>query len=384
MSDTAWSTNAVHSSCLLSPGLNTAQKGEFLERAPLALDSPREKSMKKFIVLLLAVWLFAGNAYAYGPRGHQLVGAIADRRLAKNKPVANKVKQLLDGLTLQQAATLPDSIKTWDSKPQGFHVTGHPQIEKELRDFVKANPANGHPSHHEFHYTDVPVFGDEKYADGEVGRSEFDVVKMIPFCIRVLKDEEPQPNDRAITKAVAVILLVHYLGDIHQPLHVGAEYFDTSGKPFEPSTANPGFADQGGNKLTLFTLMRGKLVSAGKFHSYWDGKTVDNAFRSAAITTSANQLANKTPVNWRPSGGVETWAEQLANEILPIAREAHTRLNFKNIISQTGESDIRSGRAEERRRSGGTLYTAWAAATVKDEIHKGGWRLAAILEEALQ
>jgi hypothetical protein len=340
--------------------------------------------MKKFIVVLLSVCLFAGNAYSYGAHGHSLVGAIADKRLAKNKTVANKVKKLLDGLTLEQAATLPDSIKTWDTKPQGFHVTGHPKIEAQLRAFVKANPASGDPSHHDFHFTDVPVFGDEEYASGKVGRGDFDIVQMIPFCIRVLKGEEPETNDRAITKSVAVILIAHYLGDIHQPLHVGAEYFDADGNPFEPTTANQGFADQGGNKLTLFTLVKGKAVSAGKFHSYWDTQTVENAFGSAANSTVANQLANKEPKNWKLTGGVETWAEQLANEILPLAREAHERLEFSKIKFKTGEKDITSGRAEEKKKSGGKLYKTWASATVKDEIHKAGWRLAALLEEALQ
>ena len=31
---------------------------------------------------------------------------------------------------------------------------------------------------------------------------------------------------------------------------------------------------QGGNKLTLFTFVKGKRVSAGNFHGYWDGQTV--------------------------------------------------------------------------------------------------------------
>ena len=341
--------------------------------------------MKKFIVVLLTICLFAGNAFAYAAHGHALVGAIADRRLAKNKTVANKVKQLLDGLTLEQAATLPDSIKTWDKKPQGFHVTGHPAIESQLRAFVRANRVGANPSHHDFHFTDVPVFVVEHYADGEVGRASVDIVQMIPFCIRVLKGEESETNARAITKPVAVILLAHYLGDIHQPLHVGAEYFNASAKPFEPTPANKGFADQGGNKLTLFTFFKGKEVSAGNFHGYWDGQTVENAFGKASNLAVAKQLAAKAPANWKLTGGVETWAVQLANEILPLAREAHSRLEFKNIVKpNTNTKDIISGRAEEKKQSGGTFYAVWASATVKNEIHKGGWRLAALLEEVLR
>ncbi|HEY4591801.1 MAG TPA: S1/P1 nuclease, partial [Thermoanaerobaculia bacterium] len=238
--------------------------------------------------------------------------------------------------------------------------------------------------HHEFHFTDVPVAGDEEYGDGEVGRSEFDVVHLIPFCVRVLKGEVPETNDRGITRTVAVILLAHYLGDIHQPLHVGAEYFDADGNPFEPTADDPGFADQGGNKLTLFTLVQGKEKSAGKLHSYWDGQTVENAFGTVKDSTVATRLAKKEPEDWELAGDVDTWAEQMANEILPVAREAHERLDFKKVTVKAGSGDITSGRGEERRQSGGTFYAIWAAAIVKEEIHKGGWRLAALLEASLQ
>lgn len=326
------------------------------------------------------------DTYGYGPRGHALVGAIADQRMASSasETVSSQLKALLDGLTLEAAATLPDDIKTWDTNPGGFHVTGHPAIEKALRAFVQKNPADGHPSHRDFHFTDVPVVGMEEYASGEVGRSEFDIVHMIRLCVRVLRNEVAEANDRRITKPVAVILLAHYLGDIHQPLHVGAEYFNAAGKPFEPSPAVPGFADQGGNKLTLFTLVGGHETIAGKFHGYWDGQTVTNAFGDAPDHSVAKKLAKTEPANWKLDGPVLTWAEQLANEALPMAREAHDRLVFKAITFHTGDKEIVSGRAEEKVKNHQTFYALWAAATVKAEIHKAGWRLAALLEEALQ
>lgn len=340
--------------------------------------------MKKLTTTLLIAGLFAVSVYGYGPRGHGLVGAIADKRLATNTTIKAKVDTLLDGLTLQQAATLPDSIKTWDRNANGFHVTGHPQIEAQLRAFVAANPSDGHPSHHEFHFTDVPVAGDEKYADGTVGREPFDIVHMIPFCVRVLKGEEPETNDRAITKSVAVILLAHYVGDIHQPLHVGAEYFNSQGKPFEPSDNDHGFADQGGNKLTLFLLSSGKAHSAAGFHSYWDTPSVTTAFGATPDAEVAQRLANSQPPNVKLNGGVETWAEQMANEIIPIARNAHTRLSFTQIKTQAGSKDIVSGRATEKKKTSGLSYKSFAGVTVNNEIQKAGWRLAALLEEALK
>jgi len=343
--------------------------------------------MRRLATLLLTICLISVNALAYGPRGHQLVGAIADKRLARNRTVANKVRNLLDGLTLERVATFPDEIKSWDEcgRPgSDTPVTNKTRINDELRAFHDANLCSSHPSHSEFHFTDVPIFDDEKYADGQIGRGEFDIVKMIPFCIRVLRGEEPENNPRAITKSVAVILLAHYLGDIHQPLHVGAEYFNADGEAFEPSNSDKGFADQGGNKLTLFTFVNGKLKSAGKFHGYWDTQTVNNAFGNATNATVARRLAAQEPDDWQLSGGTETWAEQMANDILPIAKEAHERLTFSAIDVTEGAHDIKSGLAKEKRKPGQKSYAIWAAGVVKQEIQKGGWRLAALLEETLQ
>ena len=84
------------------------------------------------------------------------------------------------------------------------------------------------------------------YASGKVGRSQWDIVHMISYCVAVLRGEIPEENPRKITKAVAIILLAHYVGDIHQPLHVGAQYFDQSGRPVNPDLGKPALEDQGG------------------------------------------------------------------------------------------------------------------------------------------
>jgi S1/P1 nuclease len=343
--------------------------------------------MRKLIPLLLTISLFSVNAFAYGPRGHQLVGAIADKRLARNRAVARKVRNLLDGLTLERAATLPDEIKSWDDcRGPGStrDVISKQRINDELRAFWQANKCGKTPSHDIFHYTDVPVTGDEDYDGGTIGRDDFDVVQMIPFCIKVLRGEEPETNERAITKSVAVILLAHYLGDIHQPLHVGAEFFNADGDAFHPTDNDKGFEDQGGNKLILYTFMDGELRSAGKFHGYWDGQTVTNAFGDASNATVAQRLATRSPGAWKLTGDTETWAEQMANDILPLAREAHSRLTYEHVVIIDGAKEIKSGDAKEKRRRGGQFYAIWAAGVVKKEIHKGGWRLAALLEETLQ
>src|SRR5262249_23425458 len=159
---------------------------------------------------------------AYGPLGHEIVGEIADERLA-NTPTAAKVYALLDGMRLEKAALIADEIRGWDKKgvddPRSFHYSARRNLHKQLPDFWRANqptddPNSPTPSHHWFHYTDVPVTPAQRYRDGTIGRSKWDVVHMIPFCIDVLQGRIAEQNDRKITKPVAIILLAHYVADI--------------------------------------------------------------------------------------------------------------------------------------------------------------------------
>jgi hypothetical protein len=123
-----------------------------------------KSGLRRTLLTIFLTVRFAIAVHAYGPLGHEIVGAIADERLA-NTSTAAKVYALLDGLTLEKAAVIADEIKDWDKKgvddPRWSRYSTHRNIDKQLRDFWRANPptpgANpGAPSHHWFHYTDVP------------------------------------------------------------------------------------------------------------------------------------------------------------------------------------------------------------------------------------
>jgi hypothetical protein len=211
--------------------------------------------MKKSILVSLgAIVVFVCSSLAYGPTGHEIVGGIADKLLA-NTPTAARVNALIDGITLEKASVIADEIRGWDKNGvDGLAAfpdySDHPKIDKQLRDFWRANPPtqdlnSAVPSHHWFHYTDVPVLNAAKYSDGKTGRSRWDIVHMINYCIQVLQGETPENDPRKITKPVAVILLAHYVGDIHQPLHVGAEYFDEAGHAVDPDKGTAALEDEG-------------------------------------------------------------------------------------------------------------------------------------------
>ena len=365
------------------------------------------------IAYLISGFLVVRPAAAYGPIGHQIVGAVADARLAETD-AGFAVTRLLDGMTLERVSVMADEIKGWDKvgadDPGIFHYSAHPRIDAQLRDFWKANqptrdPNSPMPSHHWFHYTDVPVFGDVKYSDGKVGRSKWDIVHMIPFCVAVLKGTEPEENPRKITKSIAVILLAHYLGDIHQPLHVGAEYFNAQGQAVDPDKAASALEDEGGNTVIL-NLAEGTnpqpAKRAPKFHGFWDGDTVAANLpllpetmpkverrekTDAAKAGLVREFASSEPKGWRLSGNVQLkdYAEAWANEILPIAREAHERLTFRNVAPfQEEDRVVAAGFADEKKPAKGSSYYDWSAGVVRDELHKAGWRLADLLEQALR
>jgi S1/P1 Nuclease len=366
--------------------------------------------------VLVAIFLAVGFTEplkAYAPLGHEIVGAMADERLA-NTPTAAKIRALLNGMTLEKAAVIPDEIKGWDKKgvddPKSFHYAAYRKIDIQLRDFWRANqPTHDRnsvmPSHHWFHYTDVPVMQLEKYAEGQAGRSKWDVVHMIPYCVEILQGRVSEQNERRITKPVAVILLAHYVGDIHQPLHVGAQYFGAQGRVADPDKDSSCLPDEGGNTFTLELSdepPRRRGMHKKTLHGFWDYDAVNALFPGVPNTLRKDELyeqieplkkqlvyemASDEPRNWRMPANLELrkYAEAWADEILPIAREAYERLKFTDVHPQQEEDRVlAAGQAEEKPMPDHIAYRAWATNVVGEELHKAGWRLADLLEKALR
>jgi hypothetical protein len=341
------------------------------------------------------------------------VGGTADKLLA-NTAAGAQVKSLIDGISLEKAAVIPDEIKAWDKEgvddPNAFpHYSDHGKIDKQLREFWRANqpthdPASPMPSHHWFHYTDVPVLNAQKYSDGKTGRSQWDIVHMIAYCVSVLHGEASENNARKITKPIAIILLAHYVGDIHQPLHVGAEYFNEAGHAVDPDKGAAGIEDEGGNTIML-RLKSGTpeaLAKRGlKLHGFWDNEAVLANLPSVSLAPSKegryqaldkakrqliDQFAREPAVGWRLTRNtvLTSYAEAWADEILPIAREAHERLRFVNIHAQLDQDrTVAAGIAQEITSTDHVAYADWVAKIVREELHKAGWRLADLLNQAL-
>ena len=286
---------------------------------------------------MLATAVFTAAAHAYGPDGHHTVGAIADRLIAGTH-AETQVKALLGSLTLEQAAVWADCAKGVDpAKDFAYTSAGKypecaiyetPDSEAEMIDFVRRNDTNcarvaGDEScHKQYHYSDEAIQR-RRYHLGDVGTHEFDVVAAITAAIHVLKGEPaPAPFDIKGQRE-ALLLLVHYLGDVHQPLHVGAVYLDLQGGVVDPAqgTFDPATSTQGGN--TIVTLHVATNRRSDNFHSTWDA--IPASLQSSHIDAAWLALARAVPPT---RGAIEGWSTTWADGTLTQARDAIKGLTF--------------------------------------------------------
>jgi hypothetical protein len=330
-------------------------------------------------------------AAAWDYPGHRMVGAIADLVLQRHYPAAQKrVGELLDitlangqsqKRSLRDVAVFPDCAKSGNEP-----FCGRPPSAEE-KDYAARNPHNG-----AYHFTDVPL-QQRAYASGSAGTGDTDVVQMIQYAVAQLRGKPLAAKpDVKLTDTEAVWLLAHLVGDVHQPLHVGARYFDRDCETsVDPNLAGAGLPDFGigssivgttGGNLILLADPPPAVPPADNLHFYWDGAAVFQAMRAANLANDeqsfARLLAAAPPAGiagWDIAGPPETWAAQWATEVLPLAAEAHDRLT------------IRKGRKPAPFTGGCTWETAldpgyqdFASQRARDQVAKAGFRLAALLE----
>ena len=187
----------------------------------------------RFIAFTAALALVPAPALAWGKTGHRVVAAIADRQLSGLTRA--HVRELLGGAeSLDEAATWPDDMR---SAPGAFwQKTATPWHYVTLNGIV---------------YDHAP--------------SEGDALEALAKFRATLQD----PNASLADKQLALRFIVHLVGDLHQPLHVGK------------------CCDKGGNevKVTWF----GK---PGNLHSAWDSQLVDE--EQLSFTELAAKLERHT------------------------------------------------------------------------------------------
>jgi len=288
-------------------------------------------------LLALASALFTTTAAPWGPDGHHTVGALADRLIAGTAAQA-RVRALLGGLTLEQAAVWADCTKGVDpARNYAYAPAGRfaecaifetPEGKAAMVDFVRRNDSNcpraptDSPCHAQYHYIDASIQR-RRYRPGDVGTRGFDLVAAIAATIRVLRGERaPAPFDIK-DECEALLLLSHYVGDITQPLHVGAVYLAADGRPVDPQAApfDPATDTQGGNRIV--TIRVATNHRSENLHATWDA--IPEALHARHIDAAWLALARAEPAT---PGDIESWPAQWADATLAQARLALQGLRF--------------------------------------------------------
>lgn len=295
-----------------------------------------------------ATALIPTAAFGFCNEGHRTVGALADLLIAGTN-AETRVRQILGPEKLEQASLWADRVKGNNLPP-------------EMQAFVGRNPHHKH-----YHYTDIPI-QEAAYRGNSVGANQEDIVRMIRRCIAVLEGNGPNPTN--LTKKEALRLLAHFVGDIHQPLHVGAGYFNAQDRLVNPNQVAGTSETQGGNWIDY----------RGGLHGYWDVKAVELAMAAVGVTTPrafARRLTQSPPAGWQTSGFLSGWSTRWATEMLPDARQAHLLLTFGPRRMTTGARPHLEWPATA---ASNTAYDSWAKRVVTRNLGLGGYRLAAVLK----
>jgi hypothetical protein len=328
-------------------------------------------SLSRWLIPMLAVVALA-PAHAWNPEGHRVVGALAGRLLAGSHAAA-EVGSLLGSLSLADASVWADCVKGVDPDTLQYERGRYPECvvfetaqgEAEMVDFVRRNARNcvikpgEEVCHRQYHYADVAIQRDA-YRPGLIGTRDDDVVAAIVATTRVLKGDPAPAPFRIAGKREALLLLTHYVGDIHQPLHVGAVYLDAQGNRVDPDTRpfEPGTATRGANSIRVLPGTRQNL------HATWDAiprRMTEEHLSSAWIAAAA-----AVP----PTRGPElAWPAQWASESVREARLALDGLTFGP--RQGGHWTVRLPAG----------YSRSMSARKKSELTRAGARLAQLLRD---
>ncbi|MEO0572539.1 MAG: S1/P1 nuclease [Bacteroidota bacterium] len=254
--------------------------------------------MRSVVVLLFLIpTLGFGNLF-WGRKGHRVTGHIAEKHLSRKAKKA--ISDLLDGHSLAFVSTYADEIKS-------------------DRSFWNYSP---------WHYVNYPL--DKTYAASEKSNSG-DLITAINQCRQILLDKKASRND----KVFHLKLLVHFIGDLHQPMHAGRG------------------EDRGGNDIQVQWFNEGSNI-----HRIWDTDMLESYGMSYyELGDELNRSTTKKERRDMQQGNAESWLE----ESHVLAREIYSSVQMGDKL--------------------GYSYSYKNNTTVFNRLKKGGFRLAKVLNE---
>lgn len=150
--------------------------------------------MKKFIAIMLLLSFVPAQLFAWGAKGHAIVGEIAASRLTST--TRKNLKLLLGDESLASVSIWADEVRKQRDESYDWHFVDIPRNAagfSQERDCFRPQ---------------------DRHKGGETDHHNC-VVDRIEIFARVLGDENASRTERI----EALKWLVHFVGDIHQPLH---------------------------------------------------------------------------------------------------------------------------------------------------------------------
>ena len=249
--------------------------------------------------------------FFWGQTGHRVVGEIAYLNLT-NKARRN-IEKLLKGEGLAIISTFADDMKS-DRKYDKYRT---------------------------WHYIN---FKDGETYENSEKNPKGDLITGIKKCKEVISD----PNASDEDKVFYIKLLVHLIGDLHQPMHIGRA------------------EDRGGNSIKLKWFFDDYPSS---LHSVWDSKMIDQFGMSYSELSKNLNNYSKKQVAAIQEGTVLDWV----NETRVITTKTYNSVATKKPTPRgTKLKDL-------EQLSYPYMYHNFQ--TVKTQLRKGGLRLAKVLND---
>ncbi len=174
--------------------------------------------MKRFTILIITTF-YTLSAMAWGQKGHDIVAYVAENHLTAE--AAECLDEVLDGHSLVYYSSWADNVRY---TPEFAHTTT-------------------------WHYFNID---EGNTIDTQERNPEGDAQTAVEHLIKELKSGKLSKKD----ESDAVKLLIHFIGDIHCPMHLGRS------------------ADLGGNKRPVTYFGR-----QTNLHSIWDTPIIESAHK---------------------------------------------------------------------------------------------------------